>query len=45
MKKSGFKLIYLFVLICLITASCSAGNRASGSKNCGCNLNKGFIGY
>jgi len=46
MKKVNHRLIYLLLLASVVTASCSTGNRMSGtSKKCGCGLNKGFVGY
>lgn len=46
MKKISMQFIYLLIFISVVAASCSAGNRMSGSsKKCGCGLNKGFVGY
>lgn len=46
MKKVSYSVI-VFLIISLVIASCSSGNRISGgsSKKCGCGLNKGFVGY
>ena len=46
MKKVSYSVI-VFLIISLVIASCSSGNRMSGgsSKKCGCGLNKGFVGY
>jgi hypothetical protein len=44
MKKA---LIYVILVVVIgsIAASCSGSNRTRSGKNCGCNLNKGFVGY
>ncbi len=45
MKKVSYSVIVLLI-ISLVMASCSSGNRIGGSsKKCGCGLNKGFVGY
>ena len=45
MKKVSYSMIFLLI-ISLVIASCSTGNRIGGSsKKCGCGLNKGFVGY
>ena len=46
MKKVSYSVIVLLI-VSLVMASCSSGNRISGgsSKKCGCGLNKGFVGY
>jgi len=47
MKKVSYSVI-VFLIISLVIASCSSGNRISGggsSKKCGCGLNRGFVGY
>lgn len=46
MKKVSYSVI-VFLIVSLVIASCSSGNRMSGgsSKKCGCGLNKGFVGY
>jgi hypothetical protein len=46
MKKVSYSVI-VFLIVSLVIASCSSGNRISGgsSKKCGCGLNKGFVGY
>lgn len=43
MKKT---LIYvvLVTLISSIAVSCSSGSKVGG-KGCGCNMNKGYVGY
>jgi hypothetical protein len=43
MKKT---LIYvvLAIMVSSIAVSCSTSNRAGG-KGCGCNMNKGYVGY
>jgi hypothetical protein len=45
MKTSVVKILFLCVLIAITAAACSSGGRLNGNKNCGCNLNKGFVGY
>lgn len=45
MKKVSYSVIVLLI-VSLVIASCSSGNRIGGSsKKCGCGLNKGFVGY
>ena len=47
MKKVSYSVILIFI-ISVVIASCSSGNRIAGggsSKNCGCGLHKGFVGY
>ncbi len=45
MKKVSYSVI-LLLIISLVIASCSSGNRIGGSsKKCGCGLNRGFVGY
>jgi hypothetical protein len=47
MKKVSYSVILVFI-ISLVVAGCSSGNRIAGggsSKNCGCGLHKGFVGY
>jgi hypothetical protein len=46
MKRVSYRLIYLLLIVSVIAAGCSTGNRMGGtSKKCGCGLNKGFVGY
>jgi hypothetical protein len=46
MKKVTYRLIFLLSFVSILAAGCSSGNRIGGSsKNCGCGLNKGFVGY
>ncbi len=44
MKNVKQSVILLLIFVSVLFASCSAGKNA-GKNNCGCNLNKGFVGY
>lgn len=45
MKTSVVKILFLCILIAFSASACSSGGRMGANKNCGCDLNKGFIGY
>jgi uncharacterized membrane protein len=46
MKKLVYQSVFLVLLLSLIMASCSSGNRMGGSsKKCGCGMNRGYVGY
>lgn len=45
MKNAVAKVLFLSIMLGIMAASCSSGNRIGNNKNCGCDLNKGFIGY
>jgi hypothetical protein len=43
--RNPFIVLLLFLAVVLYS-SCSSGNRIGGSsKNCGCGMNRGFVGY
>jgi predicted small secreted protein len=46
MKTRNRLLIFLIIFVSIVTESCNTGNHIGGSsKNCGCGLNKGMVGY
>ncbi|MBS1669043.1 MAG: hypothetical protein JST58_16830 [Bacteroidetes bacterium] len=46
MEKSKSLFLFLIALFTIAMMSCSSGNKIGGSsKNCGCGLNKGMVGY
>jgi hypothetical protein len=46
MKTRFALLIFALLMISIAGASCSSGNQIGGSsKNCGCGLHKGMVGY
>jgi hypothetical protein len=46
MKKGKLHLVLFILFISILGVSCSASRGAGGtSKNCGCGINKGFVGY
>jgi hypothetical protein len=44
MKYLNTRFILLLLLVSLF-AACASGGKMGKSKNCGCGLNKGFVGY
>ena len=46
MKSRNLLLIFIIIMVTIVTQSCSSGNQIGGSsKNCGCGMNKGMVGY
>jgi len=46
MKKPILVLFGCIIVISVLLAGCSSGNRIGGtSKKCGCGMNKGMVGY
>jgi hypothetical protein len=46
MKTALALLIFVFLMISIVGASCTSSNHMGGtSKKCGCGLNKGMVGY
>jgi hypothetical protein len=46
MKTRNQLLILLLAALSVSMIACSSGNRIGGSsKNCGCGVNKGMVGY
>jgi hypothetical protein len=46
MKARNLLLIFIVIMVTIVTQSCSSGNQIGGSsKNCGCGMNKGMVGY
>jgi hypothetical protein len=43
MKKTLFYVV-LVILISSVAVSCTSGAKIGG-KGCGCNMNKGYVGY
>ncbi len=46
MKTRNHLLIIVVAIFALVFVACSSGNQIGGSsKNCGCGVNRGMVGY